>query len=176
MKKLQIGIIGSAGPEEYPNKKPDKKACKFAYEIGKIVASKKAVLICGGKGGIMKEACKGAKENAGITIGIVSGNKRRTANKYVDVEIVSGSINGSEEGLIISASDGLIAIGGGAGTLQEIALAYRNNKPLVAIKGIRGWADKVSDTFLDERKTAKIESAINPKTAVSLLLKKINKL
>lgn len=173
MSRLQIGVIGSAGWEEYPNKKPNKKAFKTAYEIGKLIASKNAVLICGGKGGIMEEACRGAKENSGITVGVVSGNQRNQANKYVDVEVVSGAINYSEEALIVSMSDGIIAIGGGSGTLQEIATAYRNKKPIIAIKGIPGWANQLAGTYLDDRKIIKITVAKSPEDAFKLLLQKI---
>lgn len=173
MKKLQIGIIGSAGWEEYPNKKPGRKAFEVAYKIGKIVATKNAVLICGGKGGIMEHACRGAKEKNGITVGVISGNKLNQANKYIDVEVVSGAINCSEEALIISMSDGIIAIGGGSGTLQEIATAYRNNKPVVAIKGIPGWASKLAGKYLDDRKIIRISIAKSPENAFKLLLQKI---
>ena len=123
MKKLQIGVIGSAGWEEYPNKKPSKKVFEAAYEVGKLIASKNAVLVCGGKGGIMEEACRGAKENNGLTVGVISGNQRNQANKYVDIEVVSGLTNRGEESLLVCMSDGFIAIGGGAGTLQEITNA-----------------------------------------------------
>ena len=174
MKKLQIGIIGSAGWEEYPGrKKPDKKAFQTAYEIGKLVAQNDAVLICGGKGGVMEEACRGAKENNGITAGVISGNERRQSNPYVDVEVVSGMVNNGEEALIISMSDGIVEIGGGSGTLQEIATAYRSRKPIVALKGIKGWADKLANTYLDEREIIKIDIANTPKEALLLLLKRI---
>ncbi len=173
MKKLQIGIIGSAGYEEYPLAKPDKKAYKCAFELGELIAQKGAILICGGKGGIMEEACHGAKNKNGITVGIVSGNKRGQANKFVDVEVVSGMVNCSEEALIISMSDGIIAMGGGAGTLQELALAYRNKKPVVAIRNIAGWSNIVADTYLDERKIIKIGSAETAGEAMKLLLEKV---
>lgn len=173
MKRLQIGLIGSAGFEEYPNQKPDKNAYEIAYKIGKLIAQKKAILVCGGKSGVMEEACRGAKENNGLTVGIISGNERGQANSYVDVEVVSGMNNCGEEAITISMSDGIIAIGGGAGTLQEIALAYRNKKPIVSIKDIFGWADKLAGKYLDERKKIKIKSAKTPEEAISLLLKEI---
>ena len=176
MKRLQIGVIGSAGWEEYPNKKPDKKIFEFAYETGKLIAEKNAVLICGGKGGIMEEACRGAKEKDGITAGVVSGNERNKTNKYVDVEVVSGMVNCGEEAIIISMCDGIMAIGGGSGTLQEIATAYRNKKPVVALNGVDGWASKLSNTFLDEREIIKIYFANSPKEAVEILIKKIKRL
>ncbi|MDO8657759.1 MAG: TIGR00725 family protein [Candidatus Levybacteria bacterium] len=174
MRKLQIGVIGSAGWEEYPNKKPSKKIFELAYEVGKLIAESNAVLICGGKGGIMEEACRGAKEKNGITAGIVSGNERNQTNNYVDVEVVSGMINCGEEAIIISMCDGIIAIGGGSGTLQEIATAYRNKKPVVALNGVDGWANKVAGKYLDERELVKIELADSPKEALKLLLGKLN--
>lgn len=177
MKKLQVGVIGTAGWEEYPKNKPNEKAYRLAYQIGKLIANRNAILICGGKGGIMEEACRGAKENKGVTVGIISGNKRNKSNKYVDVEVVSGITNSGEDAIIISMCDGIIAIGGGSGTLQEIALAYRNKKPVVAITNIMGWANKVADSYLDERKIIKIQKASSPNEAIDLLFKKIkNKL
>lgn len=173
MKKLQIAIIGSAGWEEYPDEKPNKKAFAIAYEVGKLVGRRNAILVCGGKGGIMEAACRGAKEENSITVGIVSGNTRNQANKYVDVEIVSGMINCAEEAIIISMCDGLIIIGGGSGTLQEIAIAYRNKKPMVAITSISGWGEKLANSYLDQRQLIKIEEAVSPKEAMTLLLKRI---
>lgn len=173
MNNYQIGVIGSAGPEEYKRRKPNKKAYKLAEKVGELVAQNGAVLVCGGKGGIMKSACKGAKRFGGITAGVVSGNARRTSNKYIDVDIVSGMVNCSEESLIVSMSDALIILGGGSGTLQEIALAYRTEKPMVAIFGIGGWGQKLANTYLDYRKKVKILSAKNANEAVGLVFDKL---
>lgn len=172
-RKIQIGIIGSAGPEEYPGKKPSNKIYEITEVVGKMVAEKNAIIICGGKGGIMESACKGAKSVGGITVGVVSGNKRGTSNQYVDVEVVSGTINCGEEALIISMSDALIILGGGAGTLQEITLAYRNNKPMVALVGLEGWGKKLANTYLDDRKKVKIISAKTPKEAIDIVFNKL---
>ncbi len=173
MKKLQIGIIGSAGVEEYPFSKPSNKLYELAYEIGTLIAKNGSILICGGKGGIMEEACRGAKENGGITVGVIGGNNRGESNKYVDVEVVSGITNYAEEGLIISMSDGIIALGGGAGTLQELAMAYRSNKKVATIKNTKGWSMNLSNQFLDERNITKIKLCDSPKSAVSYILKNI---
>lgn len=172
MERLQIGVIGSAGPEEYRGIKPDDKAYVFAEEIGRLIAEKNAVLVCGGNGGIMEAACRGAKSSNGITVGVVSGNIRGTCNPYVDVEVISGMTNCAEEALIISMSDALIILGGGAGTLQEIATAYRNNKPLVAIDGVEGWGNKLANTYLDYREITKIESMQTAKQAVDWAIQK----
>lgn len=174
-KKVQIGLIGSAGNEEYPFDKVKDKVYNLAYEAGRLIARKGAILVCGGKGGVMLSACKGAKEEKGITVGVISGNKRLRSNKYVDIEVVSGICNYSEDALIISMSDGVIALGGGAGTLQELALAYKNRKPIVVIKGSGGWSDKLSNKYIDERKKIKIKGFRNIFRGINYLFTKISK-
>lgn len=170
MKKKQIAVIGSAGLEEYPDKKPNKKLYEIAFEIGELLAKNNAIVVCGGKGGIMESVCKGAKSKSGLTVGVVSGSKRGTSNKYVDVEVVSGFTNFGEEGLIISMADAVIVLGGGAGTLQEIALAYRGKKKIVAIKNMGGWGDKLAGKYVDERMNVIIECTNTAKEAANAVL------
>ncbi|MDO8429513.1 MAG: TIGR00725 family protein [Candidatus Daviesbacteria bacterium] len=172
-RKFQIAVIGSAGKEEYLKIKPKSKLYRFAEEIGELIAKKGSILVCGGKGGIMDRACKGAKKFKGITVGVVSGKERGTANKYVDVEIVSGMVNSSEEALIITMADAVIILGGGSGTLEEIALSYRNNKPMVAITGFGGWGDKLANTYLDERERILILSARTSNEAIDIVFNKL---
>ncbi len=170
MKRKQIGVIGSAGLEEYPRKKPSVKIYEAAYQIGKLLASRDAIVVCGGKGGIMESVCKGAQEKNGITVGVISGNKRGKSNSYVDVEVVSGFVNFGEEGLIISMSDSVIVLGGGAGTLQEITLAYRSKKPIIVVSGLGGWGKKLRNSYLDSRRNVKVVEADNINSAVDLAL------
>ncbi len=171
---MQIGIIGSAGPEEYPRGlKPNKKIYKLAERAGELVAQKGAVLITGGKGGIMKAAAIGAKRYGGNTVGIVKGNLRNITNKFIDVEIVSNMGTAGEESILVMSSDGIVAVGGGAGTLQELTIAYRNKKPVVALTGVQGYSSQFAGKFMDGRKLIKIEKANTPEKAVNLLLKKI---
>ena len=89
MKKLQIGVIGSAGPEEYPLRKPNQKMYDSAREVGEILARKNCIIVCGGKGGIMEAVCLGAKKENGVTVAEVAGEGRFAANEFVDVEIVT---------------------------------------------------------------------------------------
>lgn len=171
---MQIGIIGSAGPEEYPkNGKPCNRIFNLAEKTGKLIAKSGAILITGGKRGIMESSSRGAKKQGGITVGIISGNKRGKSNKFIDVEIVSNMLTTGEESTLISCCDGIIAIGGGAGTLQELAIAYRTKKPIVAITGVNGYSSKFAGKYLDDRKLIKIKSAKTPKEAVSLLMRLI---
>jgi len=166
--RLQIGVVGYAGIEEYPAKdSPDPAVYAAAEEVGRLLASMGLTVVTGGKGGVMEAAARGAKQAGGITVGIVSGAARGTANDYTDVEIPTGMASaGFDEVLLVGMCDALIVICGGAGTLEEIVLAYRNRKPIVILAGTGGWADAVADTYLDERKSQKTTVASMPAEAV----------
>lgn len=169
-----LSKFGSAGPEEYPKKgKPDPETFNIAYQLGKLVAENKAILITGGKGGIMESAAKGAKEAGGTTVGVVQGNQRFTSNSYTDVEVVSGMTATGEETILILMCDGLIGVGGGAGTLQELSIAYRNQKPVVLVSSQSGWSKTLAGKYLDSRKKIKFKSAKTPEKAVKILFRLI---
>lgn len=173
-KKIQIAIIGSAGPEEYPKTAtPKQNIFKIAYTLGNLIAQNNAILITGGKGGIMESASKGAKDFQGVTVGVVKGSKRYTANDFVDVEVVSGMEGCGEETMLILMCDGIIGVGGGAGTLQELSIAYRNNKPVVLIDTEPGWSKNLAGKYLDARKICKFRSTSSPEKAVKMLFKSI---
>lgn len=171
---IQIGIIGSAGKEEYPEGgKPQRKVFQMAEKLGQLVAKQNAILVTGGKGGIMETASKGAKVENGITVGIVKGDKRYTANKYIDIEISSNTNGEGEEDILVSSCDGLIVVGGGAGTLQELACAYRKKKPIVALRTVQGISSQFAGKYLDSRKLVKIHSVLSEDEAIDLLIKLI---
>jgi uncharacterized protein (TIGR00725 family) len=90
------------------------------------------VLVCGGLGGVMEAACRGAKGSGGLTVGILPGADRAAANPFVDVAIPTG-LGEARNALVVRAADAVIAIGGGYGTLSEIALALRAGKPVVGL-------------------------------------------
>jgi uncharacterized protein (TIGR00725 family) len=90
------------------------------------------VLVCGGLGGVMEAACRGAKDAGGTTIGILPGADRAAANPFVDVAIATG-LGEARNALVVRAADAAIAVGGGYGTLSEIALALKAGKPVVGI-------------------------------------------
>lgn len=173
-KKLQIAVIGPAGPEEYEYNKPDPKIYYAAETVGKILAKQGCTVFCGGKSGIMESVAKGARSEKGITVGVVKGNLRNVSNEYITVEIVTNSETGGDTPPLILSSDGVIVIGGGAGTLQEMTVAYRNKIPMVALVNFNGYGKTFAGKYLDERKTIKIEKATTPKDAVELLLTIIN--
>ncbi|MEO0253794.1 MAG: TIGR00725 family protein [candidate division WOR-3 bacterium] len=147
MQKL-IGVIGGSTCT--------KEIYEIAYEVGKNIAKSGNILICGGLSGVMEAACKGAYEAGGLTIGILPGDSKEESNKWVKIPITTG-MGMARNIIIVKSSDGIIAIDGEYGTLMELAICSKLNKPLVKIKV-----------------PFKIEAGIeenNPEKAVELLLK-----
>jgi uncharacterized protein (TIGR00725 family) len=103
--------------------------------VGQELAARGAVVVCGGLGGVMEAACRGAKEAGGLTVGILPGTDRAAANAFVDVAIPTG-LGEARNALVVRAADALVAVGGGYGTLSEIALALKAGKRVV---GLDSW-------------------------------------
>jgi len=122
---LIIGVIGGnhVDPQTYA----------LAEEVGRRIARSGALLVCGGLGGVMEAACKGAREAGGLTVGILPGDDRRAANPYVAAPIATG-LGMARNTIIVQASDVLIAISGSYGTLNEISAALNLGKPVVALE------------------------------------------
>lgn len=106
---------------------------KIAEEAGEGIARLGHSLICGGLGGVMQAACKGAKSAGGETIGILPGHDKEEANPYVDIPIVTG-LGYMRNNLVVKNADIIIAIDGKEGTLSEIAFALQMKKPILGIK------------------------------------------
>ncbi len=113
----------------------DAQVARIAELVGREIAKAGAVLVCGGLGGVMEAACRGASQQGGLTIGILPTSGRDSANRYVQVAIATG-LGEARNALITRTSDAVIAIGGEFGTLSEIGLALKMNKPVV---GIETW-------------------------------------
>ena len=107
-----------------------------AEEVGAGLAAAGAAVITGGLGGVMEAACRGARSRRGTTVGILPGEDRDVANGWVEVAIATG-LGELRNGLVVRAADAVIAIGGGHGTLSEIALALKLGRPVV---GLDTWA------------------------------------
>jgi len=104
----------------------------MAETVGRGLAEQGAALVCGGRGGVMAAACRGAAQAGGLTIGILPGSDRAEANQWVSVAIPTG-LGELRNGLIVRAADAVIAIGGAYGTLSEIALALRGGVPVIGV-------------------------------------------
>ena len=103
-----------------------------AEEAGAAIASAGAVLVCGGLGGVMEAACRGARSEGGTTIGLLPGTDREEANGWVVLALPTGLGEG-RNALIVRAADAVVAIGGGFGTLSEIAFALRAGVPVFGV-------------------------------------------
>jgi len=172
MTRLQVAVIGSAGPEEYRFNTPCVDMYAAAEQIGIKLAEQNCIVINGGKGGIMEAVSRGAQSRGGMTVAEVSGNQRGVANKYVDVEVVTGDSSFRGPSQLIGMSDVVISLGGGAGTLQELAVAYRMQKPVVLLVGYGGWTDSLSTLrYLDERELVKFVAVKSVDMAVQKALK-----
>jgi len=167
---LVISVSGSSGED----RKLTDEILLLAEQVGKAVAARNMVLLTGGKGGIMRAACKGAKENGGATIGILPFSKDE-ANEYVDI-VLPTNMGYARNRLVVSMADAVIAISGRWGTLNEISEALMQRKPLVLIKGSGGVVDKLIDgEFLSENDcyvgvTSKAYTAVSQ--SLSLIKKK----
>lgn len=104
----------------------------LAEDLGRRLAQRGAVVVCGGLTGVMEAVAKGARAAGGLTIGILPGNNARDANAYIDVPLATG-MGEMRNALIVRVAGAIVAIGGGSGTLSEIALALRIGTPVVGL-------------------------------------------
>lgn len=103
-----------------------------AFAVGRELAARGHTLVCGGRGGVMREACRGARSEDGVTVGILPGDDRTDMNEFVTVPIVTG-IGFARNTMIPRTADALVAVGGRYGTLSEIAFALIAGKPVVTM-------------------------------------------
>jgi uncharacterized protein (TIGR00725 family) len=148
----------------------DKDTEKKAIEIGKLLAKNDYALVCGGLYGGMEAVCKGAKQENGLTIGIIPKKNKRAANDYVDIAIPVPFSQGRNLVVVLSG-DACIAISGKAGTLSEMCFAWIYKKPIIALSSVPGWSQKMANQKIDNRRSDKIYGAETPKQAISLLNK-----
>lgn len=147
-RKLFVGVIGAGSCS--------KEVYQLAFEIGRELAEKNAILVCGGLGGVMEGAAKGAKQNGGTTIGILPTDNKKDANPYIDYPIPTGLGQGRNL-LVVKSSDVVISLPGKYGTLSEMAFCLKLRIPLV---NLSDW-DMSSNTI-------KVK---NPQEAVRIALK-----
>ena len=122
---LYIGVIGGSEAGE--------ETCRLAREVGRELARRGHVLVCGGLGGVMEAAARGAKEEGGFTIGVLPTGKRGDANPYIDVAVAT-DMGHARNAIIANTSDALIAVGGSYGTLSEISFGLKLGKTVVSLK------------------------------------------
>jgi len=105
---------------------------RLAEEVGRELARKGAVLVCGGMSGVMEAACRGASAEGGLTIGILPGDSRQMANPYVQIPIVT-NLGEARNVIVVKSAEAVIAVGGSYGTLSEIGHPGHRPEYLVAV-------------------------------------------
>jgi uncharacterized protein (TIGR00725 family) len=165
----KIRIIGVIGPSEFHC---PEEIYEFAYKLGKSIIDMDYFLVCGGLGGTMEAACKGAhaseKYQPGKTIGIIPGADKSKANKYCDIIIPTG-LGFARNILVVNSADVVVALGGGSGTLSEIAFAWQQYRPIICYDGFKGWSAELADRKLDERRDKPIYRASSLEEIMKLI-------
>ena len=124
MTDAQIAVVGAGCV--------DPVTAQLAEEVGRLIAQRGATLVCGGLGGVMEAAARGAREAGGTTLGILPGESRTAANPWIDHAVATGIGHGRN--LAVAASgDAVIAVGGSWGTASEIALARKLGRAVVVL-------------------------------------------
>ena len=119
-----LAVVGSASCDE--------RVAALAEAVGREIGRRGAVLVCGGRGGVMEAACRGARSQGGTTVGILPGTDRAQANPYVDIPIVTG-LGEARNAVVVRTAGAVIAVSGGYGTLSEIGLALKMGRPVVGL-------------------------------------------
>lgn len=129
-RRMIIGVMGSS--------QCDSAIYEQARAVGRLIAERGAVLLCGGLGGVMEAAARGACEAGGLTVGILPGGSERESppNPYIQIAIFTG-LSEARNVINVRSADAIIAIAGGYGTLSEIALALKVGKPVVLLHSWR---------------------------------------
>jgi len=178
---LQAGVIGSAGPEEYlKGWKAPKGLMKAVRKMGQLLGERGVTIVTGGGGGIMSEVSREGIKRDSITIGLFNNYNDIGLGDIYTVGFTTGMMEGGPEYLLPLCSDVIIAVSGGAGTLNEMAVAYRNMVPVVLLKGYGGWVDRIipllyENKYLDERRRTQFFIAESPEEAVEIAIKEGDK-
>jgi uncharacterized protein (TIGR00725 family) len=174
-RRTQIGVFGSVSDLKYSNDVADK-----AAEVGRLLAKQGATVMFGAEkdfDSLPAVAARAAKSVGGLTIGITYGKGLTTYTDDATVVIATGlERGGGREFSLALSCDAIICISGGSGTINEIAVAYQANIPMVALTGTGGWTDQLAGQYLDPRQRVKLERAQSPEEAVkkAILLAKKN--
>jgi hypothetical protein len=153
-KKKFIAVIGGS--------EPSAEEAQTAEEVGRELAKRGAILVCGGLGGVMEAACRGAQSEGGLTIGILPGESRQAANPYIQIPIVTG-MSYARNVVVVKSAQAVIAIGGSYGTLSEISHALQSGIPVI---GLNTWSlsrngQQDSSIILAQNPVEAVDKALN---------------
>lgn len=146
-----------------------------AEQAGEVLGRLASTIISGGRGGIMQAVSRGAKRAGATVVGILPGDSLDGGNEYLDVIIPSG-IGYARNMTNVLAADVVVAIGGACGTLNEITFAWMHGKPVVALVGSGGWADRLAGQKIDDRRDDAIEAAASLEALETIVRKHLKQL
>ena len=166
MVKIQVAVIGFGDISD------NSELSRKTEKLGQLLIDNDYRILCGGLGGVMSSICKGAKESSnykeGMTVGIIPSLDTSLTNPYIDIKIATG-MSYSRNQIIIASSDIVISIGGGAGTLSEMAFAWQMNKKVISLSKSGGWSEKLAGKKIDNKRSDMIYEAKNEEEAISLI-------
>ncbi|MBR4693309.1 MAG: hypothetical protein IKQ06_04820 [Bacilli bacterium] len=173
MKKIQIGVMGSAADLNYSDE-----ALAFTKELGELIADSGNILVYGAEKeytSLSTEAAKAASKKGGITVGVAGGKSKKVFGKFRPTILINSGqeIGGGREFNLVLSCDVIIALGGGSGTLTEIAIAYQAGIPIITVNKFGGWSKELANLYLDERCRLKCIPASTAKEALDLAIKQV---
>jgi uncharacterized protein (TIGR00725 family) len=167
-RRVHISVVG------YNDDSCTEVARDAAYRVGKAIAAEGGVVICGGLGGVMEAACRGARDAGGTSVGVIPFADSAQANRYCDIVVATG-MGRSRNFIVAYSGDAMVVVGGGAGTLIEVAAAYQESKPIVAVKGTGGVADEWTGRRIDGRGHGAVLEGSSPEEAVGAVLRSLGR-
>jgi uncharacterized protein (TIGR00725 family) len=167
-RRAQISVVG------FNEDSCTEAAREAAYRVGRAIAKEGGTVVCGGLGGVMEAACRGAHDAGGQSVGIVPSDDPSQANRHCDVVVATG-LGKSRNFLVAYSGDAMVVVGGGAGTLIEVAAAYQASKPVVAVRGTGGVADEWAGKHLDDRRTGAMLEGSSPEDAVKKAMRELSR-
>jgi len=163
MRRRIVAVIG--------NSQPPPPAIPVAEELGRLIVDNGWRLVTGGLSGVMEAASRGARQSTcyqeGDVLGILPGPNAQAANPYVDI-VIPSNLGYARNVLVVSSADAVVAVGGGAGTLSEIAMAWQLGRPVLGL-AVPGWSAKLAGEALDAKRTDRVISASTPTEAVNAM-------
>jgi len=157
LKRLPVvAVIGASSAEP--------EVLEIAAAVGEEIARRGWHLICGGGGGVMEAACRGfqsgqpAGGSSNLALGVLPGEDAGWANDHVDIVVPSG-IGIARNAVITRTANAVVAVGGCSGTLSEIAFAWQQGRPIVAMAGTGGWAEELAGRAVDGRREDRVFAA-----------------
>jgi uncharacterized protein (TIGR00725 family) len=168
VRRVQISVVG------FDDDSCTEVARDAAYRVGQAIAKEGGTVVCGGLGGVMEAASRGARDAGGLAMGIVPSADSTQANEYCDVVVATG-LGRSRNFVVAYSGDAMVVVGGGAGTLTEAAAAYQVDKPIVSVKGTGGVADEWAGKYIDDRRTRRIIEGSSPENAVKKIMRELSR-